>query len=87
VVEYAPPALDSATCVNCGWRRPEIPPDVQALVADHLGKSYLEGRYRHHRIGTGKPPLSGWDRIKRARQRDARHHIQSAGRIDPREAG
>jgi hypothetical protein len=66
----------------------EIPPDVQAMVADHLGKPYMEDRYTHHRIGTGKPPLSGWDRIKRARQRDiGGRGIQKTSPADPQTVG
>lgn len=79
VVEYRPPAIDTAMCVNCGWRRAEIPTDVEELVAEHVGKPYLEDRYTHHRIGTGKPPLSGWDRIKRSRERETRLRGESAG--------
>ena len=56
-------------CINCGWRRPDIPDDVQREVVAHRGDAYLEGRYIHERIGTGKPPLSGWDRKKRLRER------------------
>ena len=73
VVEQSPPAIDTALCVNCGWRRQEIPPDVQMEVAAHVGKPFLEeSRYTHHRIATGKPALTGWERVKRARDRETR---------------
>jgi len=39
-------------------------------VKEHLGDPYMEDRYTHARIGTGKPPLSGWDRVKRRRERE-----------------
>ena len=70
VLEYDAPNLESPLCLNCGWRRAEIPPDVQAQVEAHLGKADLEERYAHSRIGTGKPPLSGWQRIKRRKERE-----------------
>ena len=73
VVEYSRPDIDNAMCVNCGWRRQDIPPDVQEAVEAYLGKAYLEDRGSHSRIGTGKPPLSGWDRVKRKRQRELRN--------------
>ena len=72
VLEYTPPSADSAMCINCGWRRQEVPPDIQEQVQAHLGKAVFEGRYAHTRIGTGKPPLSGWDRVKRSRERARR---------------
>ena len=72
MVEYSAPAIDTAMCVNCGWRRQEIPQDVQVEVAAHVGKPFLEDRYTHHRIASGEPPLNGWDRVKRARERETR---------------
>ena len=71
VVEY-PWSDDGTYCINCGWRRPDISPEIQAQVEAHLGKSYMETHYAHNRIATGKPPLSGWERIKRARERARR---------------
>ena len=58
-------------CVNCGWRKTEIPADVLEQYEAHLGKAYMEERYVHTRIGTGKPPLNGWQRVKRRREREA----------------
>ena len=77
VLEYPAPAVESAYCVNCGWRRPDIPLDIQALVEEHLGKPLIEGRYTHQQIGTGRPAPNGWDRIKRHREREME---QVAGR-------
>jgi len=71
VLEHYPAVLDDGPlCVNCGWRRSDIPPDVRAQVEARLGEQYLEDRYVHSRIGTGKPPLSGWQRLKRLRERN-----------------
>ena len=79
VLEYLAPATDSALCVNCGWRQPHIPPDIQAQVEAHLGEPFLrEDRSGHHRVGTGKPPLSGWDRVKRRRARQAARAVEAA---------
>ena len=58
VLEYVAPEIDSPSCVNCGWRATDIPPDVQEQVEAHLGKPYSEERYIHSNIGTGKAPLS-----------------------------
>jgi hypothetical protein len=57
-------------CLNCGWRKAEVPTEVLKQVKNHLGDPYMEDRYTHTRIGTGKPPLSGWDRVKRRRERE-----------------
>ena len=70
VLEYPAPADDGRLCINCGWRKADINPDIQAQVQAHLGKRYMEGRYTHNRIGTGKPPLNGWERVKRRRERE-----------------
>jgi len=78
VVQYGPPSFDSDMCINCGWRPQEIPADVLELVEAHAGKAYLEDRTGHSRIGTGKPPLSGWDRVKRRRQRESMSGASSA---------
>ena len=74
ILEYSHP-VDSALCITCGWRRAEIPADVLAQVKAHLGEPYMEDRYIHTRIGTGKPPLSGWDRVKRRRERERMRQI------------
>ena len=72
VLDYSSPLADSPLCITCGWRRPEVPPDIQAEVEAHMGKTFMEDRYKHRQIGTGKPPLSGWDREKRRRARDGK---------------
>ncbi len=71
VLDYGSPFADSPLCLTCGWRRPEISPEIQAEVDAHMGKPFLEDRYVHRHIGTGKPPLSGWEREKRRREREA----------------
>ena len=84
VLEYRAPATDGALCVNCGWRRPSIPPDIQAQVEAHLGEPFLrEDRKGNHRVGTGKPPLSGWDRVKRRRAREAARGVETARGLPP----
>ena len=40
------------------------------MPESHLGKNFMEDRYTHKQIGTGKPPLSGWEREKRRRERE-----------------
>ena len=70
VLEYAPPVEENALCINCGWRRREISAEIQAQVSDRLGQPDVEERYTRSQIGTGKPPLSGWDRVKLRRERE-----------------
>jgi len=70
VMESINPSFDSAMCITCGWRKSEVSAEVLAQVQAHLGEPYMEDRYTHSRIGTGKPPLSGWDRVKRSRERE-----------------
>ena len=70
VLDYRSPIADSPLCITCGWRRPEVPPNIQAEVEAHLGKSFMEDHYKHKQIGTGKPPLSGWEREKRRRLKE-----------------
>ena len=67
VLERPAPATDSPMCIICGWRGAEIPAHVQTQVEAHLGEPFIEDRYTHTRIGTGKPALSGWERLKRRR--------------------
>ena len=71
VLEYPHPDVESALCINCGWRRSPVPAAIQAQVEAHLGKPFMEDRYVRDRIGTGKPPLNGWDRVKRRRERES----------------
>lgn len=78
VLDYRCDSPDSPLCLNCGWRPVDIPPDVQEEVQKYLGKSHVDDRYIHRHIGTGKPPLSGWEREKRRRERQRRE--QERGR-------
>lgn len=68
VVDFDEPFDDSPLCVVCGWRRSEIPAEIQAEVSAFLGKDISLTRYIRKRIGTGKPPLSGWEKEKRRRE-------------------
>ena len=81
VLEYPPPTTDSALCINCGWRRSQIPPAIQAQVEAHLGQPFMEERYTRERIGTGKPPLNGWDRVKRRRERESKRRSEGASAV------
>ena len=54
VLEYFPPDGDRILCINCGWRQPEIPDDVRAQVAAHLGRQNIEDSYRRGKAGKGK---------------------------------
>ena len=76
VLEDPLPLADNPLCVNCGWRCPAVPRDVQAEVEAHLGRDTVEQRIPE-RIGKGEPPMSGWQRTKRRREREA----QSLGDI------
>ena len=71
VMDYESPIADSPMCITCGWRMEIVPQDVLDEVEAHLGKAFMEDRYTHRQIGTGKPPLSGWEREKRRRQRES----------------
>lgn len=72
VLDYSSPIADSPLCLTCGWRRAQISAEVQSEVDSHLGKAFMEDRYSHRQIGTGKPPLSGWEREKRRREREVK---------------
>jgi len=69
ILENPPDALDGPLCINCGWRRSEISPEIQAEVEAHMGGAYVQ-RYTRSRIGTGKPALSGWQKVKLRRDRE-----------------
>ncbi len=71
VMDYESPIADSPMCITCGWRKEIVPQEVLDEVEAHLGKAFMEDRYTHRQIGTGKPPLSGWEREKRRRQRES----------------
>jgi len=71
-LNYDNPVDEGALCLNCGWRVAAVPQDVAVEVQAYLGKSYTESFRDRYRIGTGKPPISGWERIKRrAAKKDA----------------
>ena len=82
-MEHGPSIEDGAVCINCGWRKQEIPADVLEQVQAHLGEPYMDGRRPQQRIGTGKPPLSGWDRVKLRRERVRRRLSKIAGSLRP----
>ena len=52
--------MDGPLCITCGWRRQDVSPEVHLEVEAHTGMEFIEGRYRHKQIGTGKPPLSDY---------------------------
>ncbi len=79
IYQYDESTEDGPMCLNCGWRQNDIPQDVELEVQTHLGKPFMEDRYAHHRIATGKPPLSGWERIKRRRDRERRLNARRNG--------
>ena len=83
-MEHRASVEDGAVCINCGWRRQEIPADVLEQVQAHLGEPFLDSRHPQKRIGTGKPPLSGWDRVKLRREGIRRRLSQIAGPLRPR---
>ena len=56
---------DSPLCIMCGWRQPGRTPEIEAEVRACLGKARTHAtRYLKRTIGTGKPPLSGWEKVK-----------------------
>ena len=69
IVDAEDPVEDSPLCITCGWRRSDVAPDVQAEVEAFMGKDVPRPRSPRKRIGTGKPPLSGWEREKRRKDR------------------
>ena len=52
VFEYSPAEDENALCINCGWRRAEVPQAILAQVEAHLGSPFVE--HTPVRIGTGK---------------------------------
>ena len=70
VFEYSPAEDENALCINCGWRRAEVPQAILAQVEAHLGSPFVE--HTPVRIGTGKPSPSGWERIRRNRELKSR---------------
>ena len=61
------PLQDEPICINCGWRPPSIPPDVQREVDTHMGESSIERAHKH--IPRGKPSLSWAERARRRKER------------------
>ncbi len=57
-------------CVNCGWRHRVLPVDVLTVVWASIGKTEVAEGKAYSRRGTGKPPISGWERRKRGRDRE-----------------
>ena len=60
--------IDSPLCITCGWRGTDPSPEIRAEVEASLGEKSIDNRYPHRRIGKGKSPLSGWERVKRQRE-------------------
>ena len=83
VLELAGVGGEDGLCINCGWRRPDVPVDIQEQVEARLGQRYVDDHYTQSRIGTGKPPLSGWDRVKLRREREQRQSNDRYVRKDP----
>ena len=50
-------------CANCGWRKPDIPPNISAEVTDRLGMPSMG--IDPACPAKGKVPLSGNDRRKK----------------------
>ena len=68
VIDYGCDVADNPLCITCGWRRPDISPEIEAEVERYLGEIYIGNRYEHRYIGTGKPSPSGWEKRKRQRE-------------------
>jgi hypothetical protein len=75
--------IDDPSCINCGWRRTVVPPDVLTEVRARMGKAYMESRYFRNEIGKGKVPLSGWERSKQRRERERMHKSGATGIAAP----
>ena len=73
ILDYKIPTGDSPLCITCGWRGVNIPTDVRTEVLTHLGRPCVSPTSAGRRIGTGKPPLSGWER------RTLRREVERAG--------
>lgn len=61
--------IDSPVCIACGWRKETICADVLKEIQTHLGEDSL-GSGPPRVIAKGKPPLSGWQRAKRRKERE-----------------
>ena len=68
VIDYGCDVADGPLCIACGWRRPDISPEIEAEVEEYLGEIYIGSRYVYRYIGTGKPSPSGWEKRKRQRE-------------------
>lgn len=62
-------------CLNCGWRPRAIPDDVKREVEAHRGKSNIG--YNRKRPPRGKPPLSGWERLKQRKEQHGQNGSHS----------
>ena len=51
VLEYFPADSESALCINCGWRAPDVPEDVSEQVKAHKGMSHIEDTYKRDESG------------------------------------
>ena len=78
-MDFEEPMEDSPLCIVCGWRRPAVPPEIQQEVKAYLGKNTNRSRYIRKRIGTVKPPLSGWEKEKRRRELEKRRQRAGTG--------
>ena len=74
---------DCPSCVNCGWRQVEISADVKTEYDSYFGIDRSPDYYAHRTIGTGKPPLSGWERVKRQRERTRSREARRSGPQSP----
>jgi Zn ribbon nucleic-acid-binding protein len=66
-VVLADPFEDDVKCVTCGWHPRTVPDDVMLEVEAHKGKSNIG--HNRKRPPQGKPALSGWERLKRRREK------------------
>ena len=83
ILDYQFELADSPLCIVCGWRRPDVSPEIRAEVETHLGRALI-GNQRKRRIGSGKPPPSGWEREKRRREREKLRLAQENRRLETR---
>ena len=72
VLDYSSPITDSPLCMTCGWRKVQVSADVQSEFEKYFGMTFAGGRKTARQVGTGKPPLSGWERKKRRRERETK---------------
>ena len=63
-------------CVTCGWRPRSVPDDVEREVEAHRGKSNIG--HNRKRPPRGKPPLSGWERVKRRKDKQGQNGARAS---------